>query len=101
MKDYYVNKADLICQQRRFITKAVLLPFVDRERITTKATLIQFVSRRRITTKAILIQFASRDRLSFEFQFLVTVQKVQNQNIVLVPDQNSGIHNQNHLNSLI
>ena len=38
---------------------------------------------------------------SFEFRFLVTVQKVQNQNIVLVLDQNSGIHNQNHLNSLI
>ena len=44
---------------------------------------------------------SSSDTLSFEFWFSVTVQKVQNQKIVPVLDQNSGIHNQNHYNSLI
>jgi hypothetical protein len=38
---------------------------------------------------------------NFEFRFLVTVQKVRNQNIVLATDQNSATHNQNHKNSLI
>ena len=40
-------------------------------------------------------------KLSIVFQCLVTVQKVNNQNMLVVTDQNSGTSNQMHKNSLI